>query len=366
MIPFLDVKAINAEYRNELIEAMTRVLDSGWYILGGEVENFEKEFAAYCETKHCIGVGNGLDALILVLQAYVELGIMSPGDEVLVPANTYIASILAISKAGLVPVLIEPDVNTFNIDVSIIEQRITKRTKAILPVHLYGQPADMAAIKAIANKHGLKIIEDAAQAHGATYMGKKVGSLADAAGFSFYPGKNLGALGDGGAVSTNDDALADTVKALRNYGSHKKYYNLYKGLNSRLDEVHAAVLRVKLKHLDAENSRRASIASYYNEHIKNNAVVLPKSSPQSTHVWHLYVVRTSERERFQQYLSDKGVQTVIHYPVAPHHQAAYKEWSTLKLPVSERLHSEVLSLPISPVMTDEQMKKVVGVVNEYV
>lgn len=365
MILFLDPKVINLQYRDEILEAMTRFLDSGWYILGKEVEDFEKEFAAYCGCRYCVGVANGLDALILIMQAYKELGVMSPGDEVIVPANTYIASILAISQAGLTPVLVDAKLDTYNIDPDLIEEKITKRTKAILPVHLYGQPADMAPIKALAQKYNLKVIEDAAQAHGALYQGTKTGALGDAAGFSFYPGKNLGALGDAGAVMTNDKALADAVIALRNYGSHKKYYNLYKGYNSRLDEVQAAILKVKLKYLDAENKRREVIARYYGEHIKNSKVTLPKSCAHGTHVWHLYIVRTPERDRFQKYLQDKGVQTVIHYPVAPHHQEAYKEWRGLSLPVSEKIHREVLSLPISPVMTDEQAKEVVSVVNGY-
>jgi dTDP-4-amino-4,6-dideoxygalactose transaminase len=366
VIPFLDIKAINAQYRSEIIEALTRVLDSGWYILGNETESFEKEFAAYCGAKHCIGTGNGLDALILILQAYVEEGIMLSGDEVIVPANTYIASILAISKAGLIPVMIEPNLDSYNINVDLIERHITKKTRAILPVHLYGQPADMDPIKIVAKKHGLKIIEDAAQAHGAKYKGNRVGSLGDAAGFSFYPGKNLGALGDGGAIITNDDVLAGTVKALRNYGSQKKYYNLYKGCNSRLDEIQSSVLRVKLRYLDVENKRRQEIAALYSENIKNSLITLPQQPVKGEHVWHLYVVRTPHRDRFQQYLTDNGIQTVVHYPIAPHHQVAYKEWNKLKFPVSEKLHNEVLSLPISPVMSDEQVKRVMDVVNEYV
>ncbi len=365
MISFLDVKGINAQYRTEILEAMTRVFDQGTYILGKEVELFEQEFAAYCGSRHAIGVANGLDALILILQAYKELGVMVDGDEVIVPANTYIASILAISKAGMVPILVEPDIKTYNIDPLFIEQKITQRTKAILPVHLYGRPADMDPVLALARKYNLKVIEDAAQAHGAYYKGKRVGNLGDAAGFSFYPGKNLGAVGDGGAVTTSDDALADAIKALRNYGSHKKYYNLYKGYNSRLDELQAALLRVKLRHLDDENQRRNAVASRYSQEIVNARIVKPDVKTDGSQVWHLYVVRTPERERFQKYLLDNGVQTVIHYPVAPHHQPAYKEWHAMKFPVSELIHREVLSLPISPVMTGDQVSVVIKVVNAY-
>lgn len=366
MISFLDVKAINAQYRSAILEAMARVFDQGAYILGKEVEEFEREFAAYCGSKHSIGVANGLDALILILQAYKELGLMSDGDEVIVPANTYIASILAVSKAGLIPVLVEPDILTYNINPLLVEQKISKRTKAILPVYLYGRPVDMDAILTIAQKYNLKVIEDAAQAHGAFYKGKRVGSLGDVAGFSFYPGKNLGAVGDGGAVTTSDDILADAIKALRNYGSHKKYYNLYKGYNSRLDELQAAILRVKLKHLDDENQRRNAVANRYSKEIINPSIVLPDMSVDGTQVWHLYVVRTAERDCFQKYLLDNGVQTVIHYPVAPHHQPAYREWNNMKLSISEAIHRDVLSLPISPVMTVDQVSEVVRSVNAYV
>ena len=306
-----------------------------------------------------------MDAVVLIFEAYKELGALSSGDEVIVPANTYIASILAISRAGLVPVLAEPRLENFHMDLRLIENLITKKTKAILPVHLYGCVADMDSFRVLAQKHGLKVIEDAAQAHGALYKGKKAGSLGDAAGFSFYPGKNLGALGDGGAITTNDKRLADALRVLRNYGSEKKYYNLYKGFNSRLDELQAAVLRVKLRHLDAENARRTQIAKRYSQNIRNTAVTLPEWPSNATPAWHLYVVRTPERDHFQKYLEGKGISTVIHYPVAPHKQAAYKEWSSLSLPVAEKLHNEVLSLPLSPVMTDEQVQKTISAVNEY-
>ncbi len=366
MIRFLDLQAINQQYRQELLESVSRVVDSGWYILGAEVEAFEKEFAQYCDVKHSIGVGNGLDALILILQAYIELGRMALGDEVIVPANTYIASILAISKAGLKPVLVEPDIKTYNIDTTLIEEKITHRTKAILPVHLYGQTAAMEPIKKIAQLNHLIVIEDAAQAHGATYQGKITGALGDAAGFSFYPGKNLGALGDGGMVTTNDDALAKIIRALRNYGSEQKYYNLYQGFNSRLDEIQAAMLRVKLKFLDQENVQRQRVAEYYNQHIQNKAFILPSMPLSDRHVWHLYVVRTSKRDHFQKYLTSHAIQTVVHYPVAPHHQQAYPEWKDESLPITERIHREVISLPISPVMAQQQIDQVVSVVNGYV
>jgi len=365
MIPFLDLKSINAQHEDDMLLAIKRVVNSGWYILGKEVEAFENDFAQYCGTKHCIGVASGLDALILILQAYKELGVMSDGDEVIVPANTYIASILAISKANLKPVLIEPDIKTFNIDPALIEAKITNKTKAILPVHLYGQSADMNPINTIAHKHNLRVIEDAAQAHGATYKGKKTGSLGDATGFSFYPGKNLGALGDGGAITTNDDKLTETLRALRNYGSHRKYHNIYKGTNSRLDELQAAILRVKLKYLDKENARRNEIADLYLSSIKNPDVILPKVASYGKHVWHLYVVQTKERDKFQRYLETKGVQTLIHYPVAPHKQQAYKELESMNLPITEQIHREVLSLPISQVMNNEQVCEVISAVNSY-
>lgn len=365
MIKFLDLKKINEQYKAELEAACVRVIDSGWYILGKEVEEFEKEFATYCGVKHCIGVGNGLDALILILKAYKEMGVMSDADEVIVPSNTYIATILAISRADLTPVLVEPDIKTYNIDPAKIEEKITKRTKAILPVHLYGQCADMGPINNLAKKYSLQVIEDAAQAHGAQYNGKKTGNLGDAAGFSFYPGKNLGALGDGGAITTNDDALSMAVRALRNYGSHKKYYNLYKGYNSRLDELQAALLRVKLKHLDFENEVRDTVAQKYLLNINNKEILLPVKSIYGTHVWHLFVVRTKERDRFQKFLDSKGIQTVIHYPVAPHKQTAYQEWNQFQFPISENIHQEVLSLPISPVIKEEEVEGVIAAVNEY-
>lgn len=365
MTPFLDLKAINAQYRAELIEVCTRVIDSGWYIQGNEHKEFEKEFAQYCGTKYCIGVANGLDALILILRAYKELGIMQEGDEVIVPSNTYIASILAISENGLVPILVEPDIDNYLIDPLKIEEKITVKTKAILPVHLYGQTCQMDQINAIAKKYTLKVIEDSAQSHGAYFSDRRCGNLGDASGFSFYPGKNLGALGDGGAVTTNDPELANAIRAIGNYGSHKKYENLYKGVNSRLDEIQAAMLRVKLKYLDAETKRRRIIAGYYLENIKNNKIILPFLSHENNHVWHLFVIRTSKRDELQKYLSENGIQTLIHYPLAPHKQEAYKEWNKQNYPISEKIHNEVLSLPISGIQSLENTKKIVQVLNEF-
>lgn len=365
MISFLDLKGLNAQYRAELIEACSRVIDSGWYIQGNECKEFDKEFASYCGTKYAIGVANGLDALILILRAYKELGIMKDGDEIIVPSNTYIASILAISQNNLLPVLVEPDINTYLIDPSKIEEKITSKTKAILPVHLYGQTCEMDAINEIAKKYNLKVIEDSAQSHGAYFQDKRSGNLGDASGFSFYPGKNLGALGDGGAVTTNDEQLANTIKALGNYGSHKKYENLYKGINSRLDEMQAAMLRVKLRYLDKEVEKRREIANYYLENIKNKNIILPVVRAEDNHVWHLFVIRTSKRDELQKYLLDNGIQTLIHYPIPPHKQNAYQEWNNQSYPISEQIHDEVLSLPISGVQSLEDTKKIVQVLNEY-
>jgi len=371
-IKFLDLQKINNQHRQEIDEAIKKVLDSGWYLLGEAVENFESSFATYCNVKHCIGISNGLDALILILRAYIEIGLMKEGDEVIVPANTYIASILAISSNKLIPVLVEPDILTYNINPDLIEEKINAKTRAIIPVHLYGQCAEMEAINAIAKKYDLLVIEDAAQAHGAIYEGKKTGNLGDASGISFYPGKNLGAFGDGGAVTTNNNELAEVIRALRNYGSRKKYYNLYKGFNNRLDEIQAAVLNVKLKYLDEENQRRKEIAQYYCDHIKNPKIILPiLHHPSSiihhpSHVWHLFVIRTTEREKLQQYLTENGVQTVIHYPVPPHRQPAYKEWNHMSFPVTEKIHNEVLSLPIGSHLSDEDIEFVVEKLNAYV
>ena len=364
MIPFLDLKQINQQYSDELKEAASRVIDSGWYILGNEVQSFESEFAAFCETKHCLGVGNGLDALILILRAYIELGVMQKGDEVIVPSNTYIASILAISENGLIPVLVEPDINTFNLNPALIKQAITKKTKAILTVHLYGQVTAMDEINAIATEHNLKVIEDCAQAHGALYKGKKVGGLGDAAGFSFYPGKNLGALGDAGAVTTNDSKLANMVSALRNYGSCEKYKHVYKGINSRLDEMQAAMLRVKLKHLDKEIQARQSIADIYLSELNNSLIELPIVEDKKAHVWHIFAIRTTQREAVASALLAKGIQTLIHYPIPPHKQQAYSEWSDASMPISEQIHDQVLSLPMGPTIDIDDINFIVKSINE--
>ncbi len=364
-VPFLDLKIINNQYRDNIIAAITRVVDSGWYILGQEVTAFEKEFASYCGTKYCVGVGNGLDALTIVLRAWKELGKMSDGDEVIVPANTYIASILAISANNLRPVLVEPKLDTYNLDPELIEQHITAKTKAILTVHLYGQVTDMDAILSISKKYSLMVLEDCAQAHGATYNSKKVGSLGDAGGFSFYPGKILGALGDGGAISTNNEELANVSSALRNYGSQQKYKNEYKGINSRLDEMQAAFLRVKLKHLDNEIKVRRRIADYYLENIHNKNIVLPLVVDKSSHVWHLFVIRTRKRDLLQLYLKKNGIETIIHYPIPPHKQEAYYKWNNLEYPVTDQIHKEVLSLPIGSHLEQTQVFKVANVINSW-
>ncbi|CAI6150559.1 MAG: dTDP-3-amino-3,6-dideoxy-alpha-D-galactopyranose transaminase [uncultured Sulfurimonas sp.] len=365
MIPFLDLKGINAQYREALIEACTKVIDSGWYIQGNEHKEFEKEFAEYCGTKYAIGVANGLDALTLIIRAYKELNFFNEMDEVIVPSNTYIASILAISENNLVPVLVEPDINTYNIDVEKIEEKITSKTKAIMVVHLYGQAVSMTKVLELAKKYDLKVIEDCAQAHGAYDQDKRVGNIGDASGFSFYPGKNLGALGDGGAVTTNDEVLASTIKALGNYGSQKKYKNIYKGTNSRLDEMQAAMLRVKLIYLDKEIENRRKIANYYLQNIKNETIILPRVIDENSHVWHLFVIRTKERDALQKYLLDNNIQTLIHYPLPPHKQEAYIEWNNASYPISEKIHSEVLSLPISGIQDLDDTKRIVEIINDY-
>jgi dTDP-4-amino-4,6-dideoxygalactose transaminase len=365
MIKFLDLLKINQLHKVEMLKAFERVVDSGWYIMGTELKQFEANFASYCGTKHAIGVANGLDALILIIRAYKELGIFNDGDEIIVPANTYIASILAVSANNLTPVLVDPDLDTYNINPALIEAHITPKTKAILPVHLYGKLCDMAAIGQIAKKHNLKVIEDCAQSHGAEIGAIRAGNFGDAAGFSFYPGKNLGALGDAGAVTTNDGELAATIRALLNYGSHIKYQNLYKGVNSRLDELQAALLGVKLKTLDAETKIRRDIANRYLAEITNPKIVLPIVKDQEAHVWHLFVVRTADRDALQSYLTENGVQTVIHYPIPPHKQEAYKELNNLSFPVSEKIHSEVLSLPINNVLTYDEISSVVKLLNSY-
>jgi dTDP-4-amino-4,6-dideoxygalactose transaminase len=365
IVPFLDLKSINLQYEGEFKIAFDELLKSGWFLLGEKINTFEKEFANFCGVKNCIGVANGLDALILIIDAYKTLGIFNDGDEIIVPANTYIASILAISKAGLIPVLVEPNETDFLINANEIESKISEKTKAIMPVHLYGQVCDMDLINEIAKKYNLKVIEDSAQAHGAMYHDKKTGNLGDAAGFSFYPGKNLGALGDAGCVTTNDDILAEEIRCIRNYGSKIKYEHITKGINSRLDEIQAALLSIKLKNLDIDNSKRQAVANYYLEKITNKNVGLPQIKSQMGHVWHTFVVRIKNRTDFQQYLTQNGIQTVIHYPKPPHKQLAYRELSNLSFPITEKIHEEVISLPISPILTKEQMDYVVEIVNKY-
>lgn len=371
MIPFLDLKAINQQHRQDLIDAATRVIDSGWYVLGKEVKAFEQEFANYCGTQHCVGVANGLDALVLTLRAWKELGKLKEGDEVIVPANTYIASVLAITENRLKPVLVEPDAQSYNLCPQKVRQAITPKTKAIVAVHLYGQLAPMKAIMDLADKHDLLVLEDSAQAHGATFEGKRAGNWGHASGFSFYPGKNLGALGDAGAMTTNDAELAQTVRALGNYGSHKKYENLYQGLNSRLDELQAALLRVKLQHLDADTLARQQIAVAYAKGITNPLLTLPiaRSSTEASlqnHVFHLFVVRVKNRAAFQAHLKAAAIDTLIHYPIPPHQQQAYRDYQHLSLPLTETIHQEVVSLPIGPTMDMIQVADVVAAVNAFV
>ncbi|EKZ9487295.1 DegT/DnrJ/EryC1/StrS family aminotransferase [Enterobacter hormaechei] len=365
MIQFLDLKKINSNRRDELIEACTRVIDSGWYIMGEELKAFEQEFSDYCGTKYCIGVANGLDALFLVLKAWKELGKLKDGDEVIVQANTYIASILAITNNNLVPVLVEPDSNTFNLNAENIRAAITPKTRAILPVHLYGLISPMDEIMTIAQENNLLVLEDCAQAHGAMLAGKKAGNWGHAAGFSFYPGKNLGALGDAGAITTSNEELAKTLFALRNYGSHVKYENIYQGYNSRLDEMQAAILRVKLADLDNDNAKRLEIAKLYINGITNQSIELPNLYQARNHVWHLFVIRTAERDNFKKYLDENHIQSLIHYPIPPHKQKAYSKLNHLHLEKTEKIHQEVLSLPMDPTMTDEQVKAVIEIVNGY-
>jgi dTDP-4-amino-4,6-dideoxygalactose transaminase len=361
------------QHFNQYEKSFDRILNSGWYIQGSEYKSFEKEYAEYIGSKHCIGVANGLDALRVILRAYIQLGIMKEGDEVIVPANTFIATILAITENRLKPILVEPDLSTYNINPQLIESAITTRTKAIIVVHLYGQNGISEKIGEVAKNYNLKVIEDNAQAHGCIYNGKKTGSLGDVAGHSFYPGKLLGALGDGGAVTTNDDELAFTVRAMSNYGSHKKYVHDYQGLNSRLDELQAAFLRIKLPYLDEDNQKRREIAEYYCENIKHPEIILPNvnifslfTSPSSlSHVWHLFVIRYKNRDKLQTFLNEHGIQTIIHYPIPPHKQNAYPELNHLELPITEKIHREVLSLPISPVQSIKETEYVVQILNKF-
>jgi dTDP-4-amino-4,6-dideoxygalactose transaminase len=362
VIPFLDLKAPHVELRDEINVAIDRVVSSGWYVLGPEVETFESEYAAYCEASHCVSLANGLDALHLALRA-LEVG---PGDEVIVPSNTYIATWLAVSQCGATPVPVEPVEATYNLDPALIEAAITPRTKVILPVHLYGQPADMDPILAIARKHGLRVLEDAAQAHGARYKGRRIGGHGDVVAWSFYPGKNLGALGDGGAITTNDPELADRIRVLRNYGSRVKYVNEVQGYNSRLDPIQAAVLSVKLKHLDAWNARRSRLAARYLDGLANKDILLPHVPAWGEPAWHLFVVRHACRSVLQQQLSDAGIGSLIHYPIPPHRQQAYATagWPTDAFPLASRMASEVLSLPMGPQLQAEQVEKIIAAIVE--
>jgi dTDP-4-amino-4,6-dideoxygalactose transaminase len=370
MIKFLDLQKINAQYAVEFKQVAAEIIDKGWFLLGERVKAFERQYSDFIGVRNTVACANGLDALRLILRAYIELGIMHEGDEVIVPANTYIASILAITDNRLKPVLVEPDIRTYNLDISLIEQAITAKTKAIMVVHLYGRVCWSAELEMIAQKYNLKIIEDNAQAVGAYYFDnknvkKRTGSLGDVAGNSFYPGKNLGALGDSGAVTTNDDELATAVRALANYGSQEKYINKYQGLNSRMDEIQAAFLSVKLKYLDSENEIRRKIADYYMENIRNEQIILPMPAEyRESHVQHLFVIRTKQRDKLQSYLAANDIQTLIHYPIPPHKQMAYAEWNNLSFPVTEQIHNEVLSLPMSPVLTEAEMNSIVIIINQ--
>ncbi|MHC0445703.1 DegT/DnrJ/EryC1/StrS family aminotransferase [Flavobacterium sp. 3-218] len=383
MISFLDLKKINEPYETAFQEKLKSVLENGWYILGKEVETFEKDFAEYCHSKYCIGVGNGFDALVLIFKGYIELGKLQKGDDVIVPANTYIASILAILQADLIPVLVEPRLETYNINSDLIQEKITPKTKAVLAVHLYGQLAEMEKINEIAEKNNLIIVEDCAQSHGvnansnifksqisnsgdlARNLKSKIYNLKSASAYSFYPGKNLGCLGDGGAITTNDSELAKVLFSLRNYGSEKKYHNEYIGVNSRLDELQAGFLNLKLPNLDADNQRRRGVAKRYLAEIKNEKITLPYWDFSNNHVFHLFVIRTENRENLQEYLAQNNIQTVIHYPIAPHKQKAFKEWNNLSFPITEKIHREVLSLPISPVLTDLEVDFIIEILNQY-
>ena len=366
MIKFLDLQKVTQLHATEISEAVQRVVNSGWYLQGAEVKRFEEDYARYIGAPHCVGVANGLDALIWIYRAYIELGVMQPGDEVIVPANTYIASILALTENGLVPVLVEPRLDTFELDDCLIESRITSRTRSILLVHLYGRCAYTDEIGRLCKKYNLKLVEDNAQAHGCCFAdGRRTGSLGDAAGHSFYPGKNLGALGDGGAVTCHDKVMADTIRALANYGSQRKYVFKYTGRNSRLDEIQAAVLDVKLKYLDEDNEHRKTIAKIYNEGITNPRIILPTHLDDKQNVYHVYPVLCEQRDDLQTYLEQYGVQTIIHYPIPPHKQACYKQWNLLSLPITEQIHQQELSLPMSPVLTQEEAQEVVRIINAY-
>lgn len=365
MVEFLNLKRINLKYEKQLQDAFARVLRAGWFIRGEEVQKFETEFARYIGLKHCIGVANGLDALTLVLRAWKELGKLKDGDEVVVPANTYIASILSITENKLTPVLIEPSLKTFNVDPDLIIKKLTSKTKVILPVHLYGRICEMEIIRQVALKNNILVLEDVAQAHGAKLNSKKAGAWGHASGFSFYPGKNFGALGDAGAITTDDEELANLVKNIANYGSEKKYFNEYKGVNSRLDEMQAAFLRVKLTYLDELNAQRQKVAARYISEIKNSQIILPEAPATGQHVWHLFVIRCQSRDLLAAHLKQRNVASMIHYPIAPHKQNAYKEMQSISLPISEQIHQEVLSLPMDPTMTEDEISQVISAVNSF-
>ncbi len=366
MIRFLDLKKINEPYETAFQEKLKLVLSNGWYILGKELETFEKAFAEYNQTKYCIGVGNGFDALVLIFKGYIQLGKLQKGDEVIVPANTYIASILAILQANLIPVLVEPKLETYNINPDLIQEKITPKTKAILAVHLYGQLAEMEKINEIAENNNLLIVEDCAQSHGARInLKSKIYNLKSVSAYSFYPGKNLGCLGDGGAITTNDSELAKVFFSLRNYGSEQKYYNEYIGVNSRLDELQASFLNLKLLNLNADNEKRRTIAKRYLSEIKNDKIILPFWDLSNNHVFHLFVIRTDNREGLQEYLTQNNIQTVIHYPVPPHKQKAFHEWNNLSFPITEKIHNEVLSLPMSPVLLEAEVDFIIEILNQY-
>ena len=364
-IPFLSLKDVTALHGEEINAAVTRVVNSGWYLQGEENKRFEENYANYIGTQYCIGCANGLDALIWIFRAYIEMGVMQPGDEVIVPANTYIATILSITENDLNPVFVEPKLNTLEIDDDKIEAAITPKTKAVCIVHLYGRCAYTEKVGQICKKYDLKLVEDNAQAHGCRFGGQRTGSIGDAAGHSFYPGKNLGALGDGGAVTTNDKELAETVRTLANYGSQKKYVFKYTGRNSRLDEIQAAVLDVKLKYLDGDNKHRQQIAAYYYENIKNNSITLPERLPDAQNVYHLFPILCEHRDELQEYLKANGVGTVIHYPIPPHKQECYKEWNGNAYPITERIHNMELSLPIGPVITLEEAKCITELIQRF-
>ncbi len=360
-IPFLSLKATNQIYEPQIEKIVTEILSSGWYILGEKLKQFETEFAQYCGVKHCIGVANGLDALTIMLKA----SDFPPNSEIIVPANSYIATILSVSNANLMPVPVEPNLNDYLIDYQVIEQAITSKTKAVLVTHLYGKCCEMDKINALAQRYKLKVFEDAAQAHGAIYKTKKAGSLSDGAGFSFYPSKNLGALGDAGAITTNDDALAERIKALRNYGSNEKYVFDYQGYNSRLDEIQAAILIIKLPNLDAENAYRKKIAKRYLTEINNPKITLPPHDTVDSDAWHLFVIRTNEREKFRSFLTETGIATDIHYPVAPHKQLAYRAWNNYPLLITEQIHKEVVSLPLNTILTETEVSYIIEIINQF-